>query len=93
MLYFIVYDTDDDSIRDELRETLRDLGGTHVQYSAFIIELPFSQLQELISLIHKIIMGSQTDVRIIPLCEKDLDKMEVLVNKPYSTKSQNSEVF
>lgn len=93
MLYFIVYDTDDDNIRDEIRETLRDLGGTRVQYSAFIIELTHAQLQEVIMTIEKIIMGSRTDVRIIPICNADLEKMDVYYSGDYSLDDDEIEVL
>jgi len=87
MLYFIVYDTNDDPIRNELRETLYDLGGDRVQYSAFIIELTHEQLLKLMEKVQNIIIGSQTDVRIIPMCKKDTEKMQVFSN--YTSDEEN----
>ena len=77
MLYFVVYDTDDDAIRGELRETLKNLGGDHVQYSAFLITLNDEELLRLIRTIQGIIFNSDTDVRIIPICKKDIARMEI----------------
>lgn len=77
MKYMVVYDTEDDYIRGQIRETLKDMGGDHVQLSAFIISLTEEQLLQLIRKIQQIIYGSKTDVRIIPLCKKDVEKIEV----------------
>jgi len=83
MRYMVVYDTDDDHIRGAIRETLKDMGGDHVQYSAFLITLDSEETLRLVRLIQEIIFGSDTDVRIIPICKKDLQRMEV-----YSTENE-----
>ena len=81
MKYMVVYDTDDDHIRGAIRETLKDFGGDHVQYSAFLIELNEENLLQLLRLIRDIIYESDTDVRIIPICKKDLQRMESFTTK------------
>ena len=71
MLYMIVYDIKEDKIRDRVRKTLKDLGGTWVQYSAFLIELGTPELQKTMRKLAQLIAKTEGDIRFIPLCKKD----------------------
>ena len=74
MLYVVVYDVDDDQVRDRVRELLKNWGGTRVQYSAFHLELEEPQLVELLQIIERLIEGSNAQVTAIPVCRADQER-------------------
>ncbi len=81
MLYLVVYDVVDDGVRDEVREVLKDFGGERVQYSAFLVELSRSEVQEVARRLAVLAAKTEADVRFIPLCPKDRGVMVHFSNK------------
>lgn len=80
MLYLVAYDTDDDNKRNKLANYLKDLGGRRIQYSAFLIELSTETLQKLQSDAKKILSDTQARIFIMPICNRDLEKIKSLVH-------------
>ncbi|MHA1583340.1 MAG: CRISPR-associated endonuclease Cas2 [Candidatus Baldrarchaeia archaeon] len=81
MLYMIVYDIKEDKIRDKVRKILKDLGGTWIQYSAFLIELEIPELQKIMRKLTQLIAKTEGDIRFIPLCKKDRQRTIHLKNR------------
>jgi len=86
MLYIIVYDVTDDETRNQIRETLKDAGGTRIQYSAFTIELTRTEKQQLTTKLATLATKTEADIRLIPICPKDKQKTTHITNKPQPQK-------
>lgn len=84
MLYMIVYDIKEDKIRGRVRKILKDMGGTWIQYSAFLIELEIPELQETTRRLAQLIAKTEGDIRFIPLCKKDQKRTIHLKSRKHS---------
>ncbi len=80
MKYIIVYDISDDSIRNEVRRYLKDMGGDRIQYSAFLFEASAAEIKGIMSEIRRIIGPSKARVIAIPICGRDEAKVLTIIH-------------
>lgn len=73
----ISYDVTDDKRRTKILKTLEG-HGRRVQYSVFECDLRPDVLEKLVRRLEKLIDAGQDDVRIYPLCENCLGKVQML---------------
>ena len=59
MLYLIIYDITDNSLRNKLADILKDFGLDRIQYSAFIGTLKRHELNSLIARIKKLLASKE----------------------------------
>jgi CRISPR-associated protein Cas2 len=72
MRYLLIYDITDDRARTRVADLCLDYGLQRIQYSAFWGDLPRTLQEELLLKIRRVLQGKTADVRLIPLCERDL---------------------
>lgn len=73
----ISYDVTDDKRRTKIMNTLAG-HGRRVQYSVFECELRPDVLEKLVRRLQALIDTNQDDIRIYPLCENCLGKVQML---------------
>ncbi|MBC7362793.1 MAG: CRISPR-associated endonuclease Cas2 [Candidatus Aminicenantes bacterium] len=84
MITLVIYDIEDDRIRQRVSEICKDYGLERIQYSAFSGKLSRNRREELFLKLSKVV-GRQTGKIIIqPLCEKDVKDQKVIVNEKKS---------
>lgn len=74
--YLIVYDISNDRRRNKLHTALLDFG-TPVQYSVFECLISKANEKRMKQAIHSIIKQKVDEVRIYPVCERCLRKVEI----------------
>jgi CRISPR-associated protein Cas2 len=72
MVTLVVYDIPDDRLRERVATACKDLGLRRIQYSAFAGYLPFSRRGELELRVRRILGVEAGNIRLFPLCERDL---------------------
>jgi CRISPR-associated protein Cas2 len=78
MRYLLIYDISDDRARTRVADLCLDYGLERIQYSAFWGDLPRTLQEELLLKIRRVLQGKAADVRLIPLCERDLARSKKL---------------
>ncbi len=78
MHYLLIYDITDDRARTKVADLCLDYGLQRIQYSAFLGNLPRTLQEELLLKIGRVLRGKAADVRLIPLCERDLAQSKQL---------------
>jgi CRISPR-associated protein Cas2 len=78
MRYLLIYDITDDRARTRVADLCLDYGLERIQYSAFWGDLPRTLQEELLLKIKRVLRGKIADVRLIPLCERDLVRTKQL---------------
>lgn len=76
----IVFDipVEHDKLRDELRNMLKDYGGTFLQYSVYTIDLESDRLEELLSKIGKLLLKGGGRVDVFKPCGKCYKKIRII---------------
>ena len=72
---FVVYDIEDDRIRNKVYETCKDYGLKPVQYSVFWGKLSQNLREELFLRIQKTLGDKPGYVLVLPMCESDFRKV------------------
>jgi CRISPR-associated protein Cas2 len=72
MNVLLIYDIVHDGTRTKIAELCLDYGLDRIQYSSFEGELRRTHQEELMLKIKKILGKRPGDIRLIPICEKDL---------------------
>lgn len=72
MRYLLIYDITDDRARTRVADLCQDYGLERIQYSAFWGDLPRTLQEELLLKIRRVLQGKAGNVRLLPLCERDL---------------------
>lgn len=72
MRYLLIYDITDDRARMKVADLCLDYGLERIQYSAFWGDLPRTLQEELLLKIRRVLQGKAGNVRLLPLCERDL---------------------
>jgi CRISPR-associated protein Cas2 len=72
MRYLLIYDITEDRARSKVADLCLDYGLERIQYSAFWGDLPRTLQEELLLKIRRVLLSKTADVRLIPLCERDL---------------------
>ena len=78
MRYLLIYDITDDRARTRVADLCLDYGLQRIQYSAFWGDLPRTLQEELLLKIGRVLRGKAAEVRLIPLCERDLERSKRL---------------
>ncbi len=78
MRYLLIYDITDDRARTRVADLCLDYGLERIQYSAFWGDLPRTLQEELLLKIRRVLQSKAADVRLIPLCERDLARAKQL---------------
>ena len=78
MRYLLIYDITDDRARTKVADLCLDYGLERIQYSAFWGDLPRTLQEELLLKIRRALQGKAADVRVMPLCERDLERSKRL---------------
>ena len=78
MRYLLIYDITNDRARTKVADLCLDYGLERIQYSAFWGNLPRTLQEELLLKIGRVLHGKAADVRLIPLCERDLERCKQL---------------
>jgi CRISPR-associated protein Cas2 len=78
MRYLLLYDITEDRARTRVADLCLDYGLERIQYSAFWGDLPRTLQEELLLKIKRVLRGKIADVRLIPLCERDLVRTKQL---------------
>lgn len=67
----LLYDVEDDRLRDRIAQTCMDYGMTRLQYSAFSGDLNRNRRQELLLAIEALIGGESARILAVPVCAED----------------------
>ncbi len=78
MRYLLIYDITEDRARTKVADLCLDYGLERIQYSAFWGNLPRTLQEELLLKIGRVLRGKAAEVRLIPLCERDLERSKRL---------------
>lgn len=78
MRYLLIYDISNDQARTKVADLCLDYGLERIQYSAFWGNLPRTLQEELLLKIGRVLRGKAADIRLIPICERDLQQCKQL---------------
>ncbi|GAB6181344.1 hypothetical protein JCM14036_26630 [Desulfotomaculum defluvii] len=79
---FVIYDIEEDKIRNKVLEVCRDYGLAHVQYSTFFGELNHNRREEMKLRLKRILGRKNGKILVFPVCDKDLRLLENICNMP-----------
>ena len=80
MRVYVIYDVHEEyeSVRNKLREKLKDFGGIFVEYSVYVTDLNSRDLSRMLKIIRTLIRGSKARVDIILPCSKCLSRIKII---------------
>ena len=78
----VIYDIPDDRIRHKISERCKDYGLSRIQYSAFAGGLDRNRREELMLRLKKTLGKKQGDIRLQPVCTRDLALAKEIVVEP-----------
>ncbi|RLE87068.1 MAG: CRISPR-associated endonuclease Cas2 [Thermoprotei archaeon] len=80
MRVIVVFDVLEEyrEVRDRLREFLKDMGGTFLQYSVYVADLDERGVERLLRGIRRILRRGAGRVDVLFPCERCLSKIRVL---------------
>ena len=74
----LIYDIESDRLRNRISEACLDYGLERIQYSAFFGKLSRNRRQELALRLRSEVKDETAKIRVIPVCQADLDQMWML---------------
>lgn len=77
----VIYDIEDDKIRNLISETCKDYGLERIQFSAFMGPLNRNRRQELYLKLFRIVESHIAKIVIQPICERDERERKVIINE------------
>ena len=80
----VIYDIPDDRNRHKISERCKDYGLDRIQYSAFAGELDRNRREELLLRLKKTLSKKEGNIRLQPVCTRDLALMKEIVVEPSS---------
>ncbi len=78
----VIYDIPDDRIRYKISERCKDYGLGRIQYSAFAGDLHRNRREELLMRLKKTLGKKEGNIRLQPVCTRDLALMKEIVVEP-----------
>ncbi len=78
----LIYDIPDDRVRHKVSERCKDYGLSRVQYSAFAGELDRNRREELMLRLRKTLGKKEGNIRLQPVCARDLTLAKEVVVEP-----------
>lgn len=76
MKTLVIYDIEEDKIRNKVLEACKDYGLVHIQYSAFFGELNHNRREELWKRLQRLLGRKRGKIIICPVCDKDLNLLK-----------------
>lgn len=76
MQTLVIYDIPNDRIRNKVAERCKDAGLERIQYSAFIGDLNHNRREQLQLVIRRTVGEYAGNIRLYPLCDKDMRLMK-----------------
>ncbi len=80
----LIYDIPDDKVRYKVSERCKDYGLDRIQYSAFAGDLDRNRREELLMRLKKTLGKKEGNIRLQPVCTRDLALMKEIVVEPSS---------
>jgi len=77
---FVIYDVEEDKIRNKVLVACKDYGLTHIQYSAFFGEMNHNRREELYLRLLRTLGRKRGKIVIFPVCDKDLRLLKNIEN-------------
>ena len=81
MQTLIIYDIEEDKIRNKTAEFCKDYGLKRIQYSAFQGDMNRNRREELYLKLRKLLGENKGNIQIFPICEKDLAMRKKVENE------------
>jgi len=78
----LIYDIPDDRVRHRVSERCKDYGLSRIQYSAFAGELDRNRREELMLRLKKTLGTKEGNIRLQPVCSRDLAFAKEVVVEP-----------
>lgn len=78
----LIYDIPDDRIRHKVSERCKDYGLVRIQYSAFAGYIDRNRREELMLRIKKTLGKKEGNIRLQPVCSRDLKLVKEVVVEP-----------
>jgi CRISPR-associated protein Cas2 len=78
----LIYDIPDDKVRHKVSERCKDYGLDRIQYSAFAGDIDRNRREELMLRLKKTLGKKQGDIRLQPVCTRDLALSKEIVVEP-----------
>ncbi len=78
----LIYDIPDDRVRHKVSEWCKDYGLYRIQYSAFAGDLDRNRREELLLRLKKTLGKKQGNIRLQPVCTRDLALQKEIVVEP-----------
>jgi len=85
MQTLIIYDIEEDRIRNKIAEFCKDYGLERIQYSAFQGDLNRNRREELFLKLRKLLGKNKGNIQVFPICEKDLALRKMVKNESAGT--------
>jgi CRISPR-associated protein Cas2 len=79
----LVYDIPDNKVRTKVADVCLDYGLTRIQYSAFLGNLNRNRQEEILQKIGKRVGSADANVRLFPMCDKDMRLWKELASNDY----------
>jgi len=79
MQTLVIYDIENDNIRNKMAEICKDYGLERIQYSAFLGELNHNKREELFLKLRKNLQRKKGNIQLFPICEKDLHLRKIYI--------------
>jgi CRISPR-associated protein Cas2 len=74
----VIYDIENDRVRNRISNVCLDFGLDRIQYSAFLGKLNRNRRQELTLKLNREAQFHNAKIRLIPICQTDLDEAWIL---------------
>jgi CRISPR-associated protein Cas2 len=78
----LIYDIPDDKVRHKVSERCKDYGLDRIQYSAFAGNIDRNRREELMLRLKKTLGKKEGDIRLQPVCSRDLALAKEIVVEP-----------
>lgn len=85
MQTLIIYDIEEDKIRNKMAEFCKDYGLERIQYSAFLGDLNRNRREEIFMKLRKLLGKKKGNIQVIPICEKDFSLRKIAENEQAGT--------
>ena len=79
---YVIYDIENDRIRNRISEACKDYGLARIQYSVFSGSLSKNKRGELYLRLSTILRDDAGKILILPICEKDRKDERKIINEP-----------
>ncbi len=91
LMTLVIYDIEDDKLRNEVANFLKSKGLKRIQYSAFIGSLTDSQRMDLIAGLRRLIRGGRNNAQVYPLTQASYN-MRVIIGNPLYDEAKEEDI-